>query len=329
MILLVLATIGSWEIYLRSKGFAISYDDGGPLWSEKRDMVYEPADKTTVFIGSSRIKFDLDIPTWEKITGRHAVQLAVEGNSPVPVLINLGNDKNFKGRLVVDVMEPMFFSPADGGGLRDVREYIRYYEKRTPTQRASFKLNHMLESQLVFLDKDFFSLNARLDELKIPNRPNVYFFPLFPMDFSRVSFDRQDKMTPRFLADTSLQHQVQHIWLFIMAAGRNAPRPKVNPVPGIIQSVKEAVEKIRSRGGDVVFIKPPVNGPFQAAEMGGFPRAKFWDPLLVTTQCQGFFFTDYPETAHMICPEWSHLSPQDAILYTRALINELPKPFVQ
>src|SRR5882724_105493 len=231
MVLLVLAVVGGWEIYLRSKGIALSYDDGGPLWSDQRDMVYEPADKTTVFIGSSRIKFDLDIPTWEKITGRHAVQLAVEGNSPVPVLVNLGNDPNFKGRLVVDVMEPLFFSPP-GKGRRDVGEYIRYYEKRTPTQRASFALNHMLESQFVFLDQDFLSLNAKLDELKIPNRPNVYFFPLFPMDFSRVTFERQDKMTPRFLADTSLQHQVQNIWLFVIAAGRNAPRPKVDPVPG-------------------------------------------------------------------------------------------------
>jgi hypothetical protein len=328
MILLVLATIGGWEIYLRSKGITVSYDDGGALWSDKRAMVYEPADKTTVFIGSSRIKYDLDIPTWEKITGRHAVQLGVEGNTPVPTLVDLGNDPNFKGKLVVDVMEPLFFSPP-GGGLRDVREFIQYYKKRTPAQWASFKLNHMLESQFVFLDKDFLSLNAKLDKLLIPNRPNVYFFPLFPMDFEHISFDRQNTMTPRFLADTSLQHQVKNIWLFLMAAGRNAPRPAVSPVPGIFQSVKEAVEKIKARGGDVVFVKPPVNGPFQAAEMGGFPRAKFWDPLLASTHCPGFFFTDNPETAHMICPEWSHLSPQDAVLYTKALIKELPKPFVQ
>src|SRR5450631_4535057 len=123
MLVLVLAVIGGWELYLRSKGEAISYDDGPPLWADKRAMVYEPSDKATVFIGSSRIKYDLDIPTWEKITGKHAIQLAIEGSSPVPVLVDLGNDKNFAGRLVVDVTEPLFFS-SFGGGKRNPADYV-------------------------------------------------------------------------------------------------------------------------------------------------------------------------------------------------------------
>ena len=328
MVVLVLATIGGWELYLRNKGVAISYDDGPPLWSDKRAMVYEPSDKATVFIGSSRIKYDLDIDTWERITGKHAVQLAIEGSSPVPVLIDLGNDKKFAGRLVVDVTEPLFFSPF-GRGKRNPEEFVRYYHKRSPTQWASFKINHVLESQFVFLDKDFLSLNAQLDELPIRNRPGVVFFPLFPKDFEEVSFNRQDKMTPRFLADTNLPRQVQNIWLFLLNMARSAPRPKVDPGPAIVQSVVEAVNKIKARGGEVIFVRTPSSGPFRAAELGGFPRAKFWDPLLVSTHCQGIYFTDYPATAHFACPEWSHLKPSDAILYTNALIGEIPRSFVQ
>lgn len=48
------------------------------------DVVWPP-DKSTVFIGSSRIKFDLDIDTWEGITGDHAIQLACVGSTPIPV----------------------------------------------------------------------------------------------------------------------------------------------------------------------------------------------------------------------------------------------------
>ena len=66
MAVLVIAAIAGWELYLRNKGVDIAYDDEGPLWSHKRAMVYEPASSSTVFIGSSRIKFDLDIPTWEQ-----------------------------------------------------------------------------------------------------------------------------------------------------------------------------------------------------------------------------------------------------------------------
>ncbi len=112
MVVIVLAAIISWELYLRNKGVRPDYDDGPPLWSDKRAMVYEPADKATVFIGSSRIKYDLDIATWQT-TGDHAVQLAIEGNSPLPVLDDLANDKNFKGKLVVDVTEGLFFSTSD------------------------------------------------------------------------------------------------------------------------------------------------------------------------------------------------------------------------
>ena len=62
---LVILFVCSWELYVRHKGITADYDDSPELWSHYRAMVYEPSDKATVFIGSSRIKYDLDIPTWE------------------------------------------------------------------------------------------------------------------------------------------------------------------------------------------------------------------------------------------------------------------------
>src|SRR5258707_7763483 len=84
----ILAAI-SWEFYLRHNGVTISFDDNDALWSNKRAMAYEPRDQATVFIGSSRIKFDLDIPTWEIMTGNHAIQLANVGSDPKPYLEDL------------------------------------------------------------------------------------------------------------------------------------------------------------------------------------------------------------------------------------------------
>jgi len=104
----IIASI-SWEFYLRHNRITISFDDNDALWSNKRAMVYEPRDQAVVFIGSSRIKFDLDIPTWEAMTGKHAIQLANVGSDPMPYLEDLANDKNFKGNLVVDVTEGLFF----------------------------------------------------------------------------------------------------------------------------------------------------------------------------------------------------------------------------
>jgi hypothetical protein len=329
MAILVVVFIGGWELYLRSTGVTLSYDEGKELWADKRARVYQSPSTATVFIGSSRIKFDLDIDAWQKLTGRKAIQLSMEGNSPVPLLEDLAADPRFAGKLVVDVTEFAFFAAADAPGRHEQKENIDYYKNRTPAQRASFILNHALESQLVFLDQAGLSLNAQLDNLSIPNRPNVMAPPLFPLDFSRVTFDRQDKMSPRFLADTNLQRRVQNIWVFLRGAGAAyiAQHPE-DPAPAIMQRVVAAVAKIKSRGGEVVFVRTPCSGPMAIGEAQGYPRNKYWEPLLAATQCKGIHFKDDPATDHFICPEWSHLSPSDAVVYTRALIGHLPESFV-
>ncbi|MFM6924037.1 MAG: hypothetical protein ACKOU7_00920, partial [Ferruginibacter sp.] len=197
---LVLLSVATWEFYVRSKGFDKSFDDDPALWADKRKMVYEPKDQATVMIGSSRIKFDLVISAWESMTGNHAIQLACVGSSPIPVLQNLADDKNFKGRLIVDVTEGLFFSTSPNNSSLPEKN-IKYYKDQTPAQKASAAIDHLLESQLVFLDKDRLSLNATLTELRIPSRTGVFEEPIFPPDFGRVKFDRQEYMTERFLTD--------------------------------------------------------------------------------------------------------------------------------
>lgn len=320
LILVITAGI-CFELYVRNKGFDTSYDDDPSLWADKRSMVYEPAEKTTVFIGSSRIKFDLDIAAWQKITGTHAVMLACVGSSPLPVLNHLAADKNFKGNLIIDVTEVLFFSGLPMA-VKTPNENIEYYEERTPAQRAGFYLNHFLESKLAFLDKDRLSLNATLDKLQIPNRSGVFEFPLFPPDFGRVMFNRQEYMTAKFLADTNQQKQVKNVWTFLGKINK-APPVSGAPLDSIFHSVKIAVDKIKVRGGKVLFVRTPSSGPFLMGENMGYPHAKYWDKLLEATNCKGIHFADYPVINHFECPEFSHLSQPDAWLFTKEFIRIL------
>src|SRR4029450_13687058 len=69
-----------------------------------------------------------------------------------------------------------------------------------------------------------------------------------------------------------------------------------------------AVEKLRARGGKIVFVRLPVSGGLKQLEDQITPRAKIWEPLLQRTTAPGIHFEDYPELASFICPEWSHLS---------------------
>lgn len=320
-LILVATAVASWEMYVRNHDYDTSFDDGPPLWADKRTMVYEPADQSTVFIGSSRIKFDLDINTWENITGDHAIQLACVGSTPLPVLEDLANDKDFKGKLVIDVTEILFFSTAPPN-LKRPKENLKYYKERTPAQRAGFQLNHLLESQLVFLDKERLSLNAKLDELRIPNRPGVFEFPLFPPGFGRVKFNREEYMTDRFLIDTNQQNQVKGVWDFLRKASKDPPASG-GKLDSIFATVKTSVDKIKARGGQVIFVRTPSSGPFLMGEKMGYPREKYWNKLLEITNCTGIHFADYPVIDHFVCPELSHLSQPDATIFTKEFIRIL------
>jgi len=320
-LVIVACAITCWELLLRQKGYDTAFDDDEMLWANKRSMVYQPSDEATVFIGSSRIKFDLAIDLWRKITGEDAVQLAMQGNSPRPILFDLADDPKFKGKLVVDVTEGLFFS-LNPQNNSEPEGRIKFYKKWTPAQQVSFKLNKVAESKLVFLDKTFLSLNAALNELHIPDRPGVFHFPDFPYGFHRVSFDRRAHMTDAFVADTNEQNKVKAIWQFF--ASINKEKPLDGPMlDSFFVTIKNAVDKIRARGGEVIFLRTPSSGPYWMGEQMGFPRQKYWERLLTTTGCKGIHFTDYPAMAHFVCPEFSHLTPKDGLVFTKELATVL------
>lgn len=319
--LLFIMCILSWEFYLRHDGVDHSFDDGGPLWSYHRERIYQPINSATIFIGSSRIKFDLDTKTWKSIAGDDPVQLACVGSTPLPVLYDLADDPDFKGKLVIDVTEGIFFSTSPRN--RDRPETaLKYHDEITPAQRASFFLNKPMESTFVFLDKEDLSLNAMLDQLEIPSRPGVMMSPIFPRDFDRVQFDRQEYMGPLFLADTNQINKQRSIWAFFGSLNKTPPISG-DPLDSLLQTVKVATDKIQARGGKVMFVRTPSSGALLEAEKMGFPKERYWDQLLAVTGCQGIHYQDYPETDHYVCPEFSHLSITDATDYTKHLIRIL------
>ena len=82
-------------------------------------------------------------------------------------------------------------------------------------------------------------------------------------------------------------------------------------------------DKIKSRGGQVLFLRTPSSGALRQVELRDYPRSAYWERLLAFTGCKGIYFEDYPAIAHFDCPEWSHLSPDQAVIYTKNLIKIL------
>jgi hypothetical protein len=67
----------------------------------------------------------------------------------------------------------------------------------------------------------------------------------------------------------------------------------------------------------------------EQGELRASPEGALWAKLLLATGCKGIYYKDYPAMSHFICPEWSHLKPSDAVLYTRALIDALPSEYTR
>ena len=320
-LVLVLTSMVSWEFYLRNKGVPNSFDDNEALWAYKRSQIYnEP--NASFFIGSSRIKFDVDIETWEKLTSEKAMQLALVGTSPQLILKDLADDKKFNGKLIIDGTEFILYSK-DPGDQENAAKSLKYYKNITPTQRASFSIDRFLQFHLVFLESKIFSLNGLLDRLVLPDRKKTMpSFHGFPLGFEPTTFNRQNIMSDDFIKDTCRQRKVKNAWVQFGALSVS-PGITGDTLQKIFTDIKTSVDKIKARGGKVIFIRPPSSGEMREADKKAYPRALFWDKLLAYTKTDGIYFEDYPETANFICPEWSHLSPQDAKIYTAQLIKIL------
>jgi hypothetical protein len=85
----------------------------------------------------------------------------------------------------------------------------------------------------------------------------------------------------------------------------------------------DAVEKLRARGGKIVFVRCPVTGDLRLMESRFNHRYKRWDPLLQMTHAPGIYYSDFPELSGFDCPDWSHLSVPDSIEFTKRLVPRL------
>lgn len=95
------------------------------------------------------------------------------------------------------------------------------------------------------------------------------------------------------------------------------------------KNTTSAVQRIRARGGQVIFVRFPVTGELKKLEDAATPRAGPWTRILKESGAPGIYFEDFPELASFVCPEWSHLSAADSIEFTLRLVPHLRQALAQ
>ena len=265
-------------------------------------------------VGDSRILFDTDLDRFEALTGVRPIQLAIHGTSALTLLETMADDPDFKGVLIVGLADTMFFQPFDGYG-----GYVKkWHEYRAPYRIVSNEIDHVLQRRIAFLDSNY-RLSVLAQRLDRDFRPGVE----GPADdiwkLQEVGEHRQTWMWDRVEYDPAWRARTRWAW--------KGFKDKFPYTPKLIASgqarAKAAVDKIRARGGDVIFIRPPSAPQLRVNEEAQVPKAKGWDVLLRNTHSVGIHIDDLPAAQGLTLPEWSHLSRKCARVFTDIYVRRL------
>lgn len=327
-VLVCAVLLGAWEAYWRSEWFVPSIRNSDGLWALTRTRIETEGGHGTVVVSSSRLLFDLHLEAWREETGQLPIQLGLEGTSPRPFLSDVARDTAFKGLVVVGVTPPLFFPPPRGERLTA----LAFAKQWSPADQFGQQLSmRFVEPVFAFYDPDTALFTVLKRQPFWPQRPGLP--PQMPKvrKLANTRSTRQSDMWEKVERDPAYQKIARDTWLAFI----NAPRPPLPP-PEVLKKGFEAllaevagdVRRIRERGGEVVFVRAPSSGPFLAAENGGFPRERTWDPLLQATNAVGIHFEDHADLRDVELPEWSHISAGDTDRFTRALVRHLREALV-
>jgi hypothetical protein len=316
-LVLTLAALAGWELKMRSLGLAAGdLDDSNDHWAVARRSLDTGSENKIAIVGDSRIWFDTDLSVWEEMTGTRPVQLAVEGTNARYFLADLAADDRFRGLAVVGLADMLFFSTREGirfGALERGRSQTR-------PQRWGVALHKELSQHVAFLDQTY-RPQYLFRAMNLPSRPRVVSPAMMPWKLAETYEERQTFMWPRVITDLQLRDATRNTWMGLV----NFALPPVTPeiLDVVIRDAVRDVQRIRARGGEVVFIRPPSDGALLAAERKRLSKADGWDRLLRETGAVGVHWEEHASMQGLDVPEWSHLTRESATRFTRAYVGVL------
>ena len=315
MILVILFT-SLWEWRMRTLelipgDLGANYD----AWAERRREI-DKRDVPVVIIGDSRILFDTDLDRAAQLIGVRPLQLAIAGGTGLPILEDIAGDPHFKGLAIVGMAETAYFDTTFALARPQKALALSHWE--SPSKRGSFLIERLISPAFAMLD-DNYQLSTLVFRLDRHWRPGA----ISPHDdvwkAEETAAGGQTWIWRRLEHDRRMSEHTRNIWHQLFP-----PQPLDDKsIQDILVRTKAAVEKIRARGGDVVFVRPPSAPDLRVIEDQHLPKAKAWDALLTYTRANGIHFDDLPAAQNLYLPESSHLSRACATVFTDAYIRSL------
>jgi len=303
--------------------------DDASLWGLMRTRANAP--DALVLIGDSRMQLDIDVARLSQLSDRPVVQLAIDGQTYLPVLRDLADDPNFRGTVLVAANNA---PPAIGTADREANALIDHWHRRMKGQWSAY-INAWLGLQLQGTS-GWFATDLPREEIFrriVAGRKTSSYLQTLP-DRSRRADYGPPEAQAQFYVSRVLRNYVKpfdgrgitdiagfEARLESLLA-QEQPRNPAGLEQTILQIGKWATA-IRSRGGKVIFIALPRSGMIRRIEDVRTPREMYWDPFLAGTGGAGLHFADEPALAGYRAPDGSHLDQRQVGPFTEDLYAAL------
>ncbi len=313
VILLFLGITISWEMTLRAYGHRPSVVDDYDLWSSVRDSIDQQDKNTVVLLGASRIQLGFCTETFRRrFSNYHLAQLAINGRSPLATLKDLAEDESFSGTVICSVTCQSLNSKA----LKDQQSYVDYFHNRySLNSRLNRVLLTAVQNDVVFVNPHYRLIEIAKDVKHSKKLPRPIYVRTFP--------DRSRKADYSSRSELQLRRKVR---LKTDRQQDNIHQPTTNHSQKWLSDtevVEPFVNKIKSRGGEVLFLRMPTSGEQWERDELITPKNLFWDQFAKSTTAQTIHFQDVETLRNFRCPDRSHLDQRDAPKFTNALLDEL------
>ena len=275
---------------------------------QQSDLIYfaglrkaaDTESNAVTLVGSSRFRYGLNPATLgAAIPGRRFLQLALDGNSALPVLSDLAKDPNFHG-LVVCELNPPHWDGQYNFGWRP--EAVKFAHPEVSGAYLEMVLDEHVRQHFSFFSYDLFTELPNLLQHK-PRKP----------------IEHPDRFEPMVDLGPTIDRKLTAGWEDVAREAAKRIGTKASwQMPAVPLSW---INQIRARGGDVAFVRMPIYGSLRVIEDQLFPHLP---SLMQDMRAKGFVvidFADMPE--HFYCPDGSHLEEKEADRFSRLAAQAL------
>jgi hypothetical protein len=298
---LAVALLGGYELFWRHRGFVPTLTNNESLWCSARAEV---GSNSVAIIGSSRLQRGLDPQLLGDELGRPAIQLALDGASPFPMLTDLARDTSFAGVVVVEYMPKRWFAVAvDSSGVARTQPFLDSCRSPSLVNGIESKLDRQLEKRFVVLSPELQFVTM------LSYAAHAHALPHDSRDILRE--DRLILGYPR-KGDPDLQ-----------ASSWEPFEP--NRLAQRLDAIKRDIATIRNRGGCVIIYRSPVDGAALDEEEQHFPADPWFRRTVATLETPSIDFAAFPELRALKMFDGSHPSADQVPVITNVVGHEIDR----